>query len=80
MLGGVREDQVEAAEHGLLGEASPRNADDKDPRRVSVPIDVDPLAPRDQASWSDRGAGRAAGLLRGVATASPALAGGPGAQ
>jgi uncharacterized linocin/CFP29 family protein len=44
-LGGVDEDQVEAAEHGLLGEASPRNADDADPRRVSVPIDVAPLAP-----------------------------------
>lgn len=45
VLGGVREDQVEAAGHGLLGEASPRNADDRDPRRVSVPIDVDRLAP-----------------------------------
>jgi uncharacterized linocin/CFP29 family protein len=42
-LGGVKEDQVEAAEHGLLGEASPRGADDDDPRRVSVPIEVAPL-------------------------------------
>ena len=44
-LGGVHEDQVEAADHGLLGEASPRNADDGDPRRVSVPIDVARLDP-----------------------------------
>ena len=44
-LGGVHEDQVEAAAHGLLGEASPANADDGNPRRVSVPIDVQPLAP-----------------------------------
>lgn len=44
-LGAVREDQVEAAGHGLLGEASPGNAADDDPRRVSVPIDVDPLKP-----------------------------------
>ena len=47
-LGGVHEDQVEAAEHGLLGEASPGNADDEDPRRVSVPIEVDPLDPPGQ--------------------------------
>jgi uncharacterized linocin/CFP29 family protein len=44
-LDGVHEDQVEAAGHGLLGEASPRNADDEDPRRVSVPIEVKPLDP-----------------------------------
>jgi uncharacterized linocin/CFP29 family protein len=43
-LGGVNQDQVEAAGHGLLGEASPGNANDDNPRRVSVPIDVDPLA------------------------------------
>jgi len=45
-LGAVREDQVEAAGHGLLGEASPANADDDDPRRVSVPIEVNPLKPQ----------------------------------
>ena len=44
-LGGVHEDQVEAAGHGLLGEASPRNADDIDPRKVSCPIEVNPLDP-----------------------------------
>jgi uncharacterized linocin/CFP29 family protein len=44
-LGGVNEEQIEAAGHGLLGEASPRNADDADPRRVSEPIDINPLAP-----------------------------------
>ena len=44
-LDGVHLDQVEAAEHGLLGEASPGNADDVDPRRVSVPIEVNPLKP-----------------------------------
>src|ERR1700722_12726950 len=42
-LGAIREDQVEAAAHGLLGEASPADANDKDPRRVSVPIPVEPL-------------------------------------
>ena len=41
-LGGVHEDQVEAAEHGLLGEASPEDADDDNPRRVSEPIEVEP--------------------------------------
>jgi uncharacterized linocin/CFP29 family protein len=44
-LGGVHEDQVEAAKHGLLGEASPRNAYDIDPRKVSCPIEVNPLDP-----------------------------------
>jgi Encapsulating protein for peroxidase len=42
-LVGVHEDQIEAAGHGLLGEANPANASDTDPRKVSVPIVVEPL-------------------------------------
>jgi uncharacterized linocin/CFP29 family protein len=45
-LGAVKEDQVEAAGRGLLGEASPADANDADSRKVSVPIDVHPLAPK----------------------------------
>ena len=44
-LGAVKEDQVEAAGQGLLGEASPRDADDSDLRKVSKPIDIKQLAP-----------------------------------
>jgi uncharacterized linocin/CFP29 family protein len=44
-LDGVQEDQIDAAKQGMLGEASPQNADDNDPRRVSKPIEVNPLKP-----------------------------------
>ena len=44
-LGAVKEDQVEAAGQGLLGEASPKDADDRDLRKVSKPIDIKQLAP-----------------------------------
>jgi uncharacterized linocin/CFP29 family protein len=43
--GDVEADQIGSAANGLLGEANPRTADDANPRRVSVPIDVDPLKP-----------------------------------
>jgi uncharacterized linocin/CFP29 family protein len=44
-LGDVEADQIGSAANGLLGAADPRNADDANPRRVSVPIDIDPLKP-----------------------------------
>jgi uncharacterized linocin/CFP29 family protein len=44
-LDGVQEDQIDGAKQGLLGEASPQNADDNDPRKVSKPIEVNPLKP-----------------------------------
>ncbi len=40
---GVRAYQLASAARGLLGAAEPRDADDADPDRVSVPIDVNPL-------------------------------------
>ena len=46
VLGPVNADQVNAAGTGLLGEASPANANDGNPRRVSRPINVNPIRPR----------------------------------
>jgi uncharacterized linocin/CFP29 family protein len=45
-LGPVSADQVGAAGNGLLGEATPANANDGNQRRVSRPIDVKRIRPR----------------------------------